>query len=207
MCDIPSIRQIHDCIDELKQPGFIDMMAHLTEVLRSFNNVERLHKLALVVPQDNSIRTAEILINQALHLKKCLQLVPELQARLSPLISKKFHEIQANLLDQRYASMLNHIETVLNRSLSEFRKDSSSQLFQRIHCVQSGANELIDILRKTYKELTTQVESEFVSFFFYLRLNNIRLVLINQGDSNDIIWKNIFHSSFFTFQLLLVTYQ
>lgn len=176
MCDIPSIRQIHDCINELNQPGYIELMAHLTAVLRNFNNVERLHKLALVVPQDNNIRTAEILINQVLHLKKCLQLVPELQARLAPLVSKKFHEIQANLLDQRYASMLNHIETVLNHSLSEFRKDSSSQLFQRIHCVQSGANELIDILRKSYKELITEVESEFQLIFFSFRISNILLL-------------------------------
>ncbi|XP_055320057.1 mutS protein homolog 4-like [Sitodiplosis mosellana] len=159
MCDIPSIRQIHDCIEELNQPGYSELSGLLMQVLRNFNNVERLHKLALFVPQDSSIRTAEILINQALHLKRCLQLVPELQARLSPLISKKFHEIQANLLDERYVSMLNHIETVLNRSLIEFRKDSSSQLFQRIHCVQSGVNELIDILRKTYQELTAQVET------------------------------------------------
>lgn len=163
MCDIPSIRQIHDCIAELSQPEYIDLNGLLMQVLRNFNNVERLHKLALVVPQDDSLRAAEILINQALHLKKCLQLVPELQARLAPLISKKFHEIQANLLDQRYVSMLNHIGTVLNRSLTEFRKDSSSQLFQRIHCIQSGVNDLIDILRKSYHELTGQIESEFLA--------------------------------------------
>lgn len=161
MCDIPSIRHIHDCIFELNQPEYGELSGLLMMVLRNFNNVERLHKLALVVPQDDSIRAAEILINQALHLKKCLQLVPELQARLAPLCSKKFHEIQANLMDERYVSMLNHIETVLDRSLIEFRKDSSSQLFQRIHCVQHGVNDLIDILRKSYKELTGQIEGDF----------------------------------------------
>lgn len=160
MCDIGRIREIHDCIAELNQPEYFELGGRLMQVLRNFNNVERLHKLALVVPQDDSICAAEILINQALHLKKCLQLLPELQARLAPLVSKKFNEIQANLMDERYVTMLNHIETVLDRNLMEFRRDSSSQLYQRIHCIQSGVNGLIDMLRKSYNELTAEFDSK-----------------------------------------------
>lgn len=159
MCDIPSIKDIQDCIIELNQAENIELSPSITHVLGNFNNIERLHKLVLVVPQDDNIRAAEILINQALHLKKCLQLVPVLQGRLSPLMSKKFQEIQANLLDERYTSILNQIDNVINKNLLEFQRDSNSQLFQKINCVQNGVNDLVDILRKSYSELIGQIES------------------------------------------------
>lgn len=161
MCDIPSINDIHDCIAELNMHEQIDLIPLLIAVLRNFNNVERLHKLVMVVPQEDNIRAAEILINQALHLRKCLRLVPELQSKLSPLMCRKFEEIKENLFDERYASMLKHIDTVINKNLLEFQRDSSSQLFQRMHCIQSGVNDLIDILRKTYDDLVKQLEGQF----------------------------------------------
>lgn len=98
--------------------------------------------------------------NQSLHLKKCLQLLPLLETRLVPLKSKKFQEIKSNLMDQRYVYMLDHIDTVINRNLLEYQKDSSRQLFQRINCVQSGVNEFIDILRKSYVDLLQQIEGK-----------------------------------------------
>lgn len=162
MCDISSIKEIQDCIIELNQAENIELSPSLTHVLSNFNNIERLHKLVLVVPQDDNIRAAEILINQALHLKKCLQLIPVLQGRLTPLMSTKFQEIQANLMDKRYTSILNQIDTVINKNLLEFQRDSNSQLFQKIHCVQNGVNDLVDILRKSYSELIGQIESMFM---------------------------------------------
>lgn len=160
MCDIPSITCIHDCIAELNQPDFIELCPILTNVLRNFNNVERLHKLTLIVPQDDNLRAAEILINQALQLKKCLQLVPLLRTKLTPFKSAKLQDIALNLLDERYKSILNHIDTVINRNLLEFNRDSSSQLYQRIHCVQNGVNDLIDKFRTIYEDLVHQIESK-----------------------------------------------
>lgn len=161
MCDISRITEIHHCIAELNQQEYIELVPCLKNILQNFNNVERLQKLALVVPQDDNIRAAEILINQALHLRKCLEFVPTLRMKLMPLIGKKFKEIQESLMDARYEAMLNHINTVINRNLLEFHKDSSSQLFHRMNCVQNGVNELIDILRKSYTELTSQIEGNY----------------------------------------------
>lgn len=160
MCDIPSITEIQDCIAELNQAEHFELCPILVNVLRNFNNIERLHKLVLVVPQEDNVRAAEVLINQALHLKKCLQLVPDVRCKLGSLTCKKFQEIQENLMDERYESMLNHIDTVINRNLLEFQRDSSSQLFQRINCVQKGVNDLVDILRKSYSEIIEQIEGE-----------------------------------------------
>lgn len=172
MCDITNIKEIQNCIFELNQPEFVDRTSGLIQILQCFNYIERLNRLAMVVPQDDNIRAAEVLVNQALHLKKCLQLVPTLQSRLAHLTSKMFQEISINLLDERYASMLNHIDSVINKNLVDFQKDSNSQLFQRVNCVQSGVNDLVDILRKSYNELTTQIESMFHSLLeFFLFLN------------------------------------
>lgn len=169
MCDITSISNIQDCIAELNRPECIDLGSSLVQILRCFNNVECLHKLVLIVPQDDNIRAAEVLMHQALHLKKCLQFVPTLQSRLAQLTSTIFQEISINLLDERYASMLNHIDSVINKNLLEYQKDSNSQLFQRVNCVQSGVNDLVDILRKSYNELTGQIESmRFLIYFFRL---------------------------------------
>lgn len=163
MCDISRITEIHDCIAEINQQEYIELGPCLRSILQNFNNVERLQKLALVVPQEDNIRAAEILINQALHLRKCLEFVPTLRMKLLPLMGNKFQEIRENFMDARYEAMLNHINTVINRNLLEFHKDSSSQLFHRMNCVQSGVNDLIDILRQRYNDLTSQIEGSLKS--------------------------------------------
>lgn len=167
MCDIDGINGIHDCIAELNQQEFMEFDSMLTDVLRNFNHVERLHKLALVVLQDNNIKAAEILINQALHLKKCLQLVPQLRNKLSPLMCQKFQEIHANLMDIRYETILQHIDSFISSNHSEFHCDSSSKLFQHINCVKNGVNDLIDMLRKNYHELIGQIEGNFFDCCFF----------------------------------------
>lgn len=160
MCDIPSITATHDCIAELNQQESAEFGPVLRNVLRNFNNVERLYKLAMVVPQDDNIKAAEMLISQALHLKKCLQLVPLLRMKLAPLMCQKFQEIQVNLMDERYTSILNHIDNFINRNQMEFHSDSSSKLYQHIHCVQDGVNDLIDVLRKSYHDLIAQIDGK-----------------------------------------------
>lgn len=162
MCDIPSINEVHDCIEELRQDDYIRSVTPLlSNVLRNFNNVERLHKLALVVPRDDDLRVAEVLIRQTLHLKRCLQLVPVLRDKLVGLESKKLREIGENLMDERYRILHDRIETVINSNLIDYKNDSSSQLHQRVNCIQRGVNELVDVLRGPYNELRTELEGEF----------------------------------------------
>lgn len=160
MCDIPSIKEIQNCICELNQNEHIELVPHLISTLRSFNNVERLHKLALCTPKDDNVRAAEILINQTLHLKKCLQSVPALCAKLEPLQCSKFREIYENLLDARYQTMLDHIDSVIHTNITEYSNDSSSQLHRRINCIQKGKNDLIDFMRLKYNDLINELQSK-----------------------------------------------
>lgn len=169
MCDISSINELHDCIEELGQDDYIELSSALSNILRNFNNVERLHKLALVVPRDDNLRVAEVLIKQTLHLKRCLKLVPVLRDKLVALQSKKLQEIGVNLTDERYQSLLDKIETIINPNLMDYQNDSGSQLHQRVNCIQGGVNELVDVLRGPYNELRIELEGEFY-FYFLLQI-------------------------------------
>lgn len=119
----------------------------------------------MVIPQDDNIRAAEILINQTLQLRNCLHLVPVLRDKLATLESQQFREIFENLHDIRYQTMLNNIETVVNPNMMEIRGNASSQLNARINCIQSNVNGLIDELRKSYSDLVGKVEGKFMEYF------------------------------------------
>lgn len=160
-CDIPSIQKIHECIEELKGTGHIQLIPMLKTILKKFNGVERLHKLALVVPQGDNIHAAEILINQALHLRTCLQLVPALREKMQTLKCQQFQEIYENLTDQRYQTMLAHIDEVINPNLVEYKSGGAAQTMQRMECVRSGVNDILDVLRGAYAERLRELEREF----------------------------------------------
>lgn len=159
-CDVPHIKLHQQCIAELNARKHCELKSLLTGILKQFNYVERLHKLALVVPQDDNIRAAEVLINQTIQLRTCLQLVPVLRAKLEPLQSPMIQDIFNSLSDERYQLMLDTINTVLNKELIVWRNDSSTQLMQRIHCIQPGKCGIVDMVRKIYNDLISELQGE-----------------------------------------------
>lgn len=167
-CDVSNILNIHQCIQELNSSEHIHLVPVLTAVLKNFNHVERLHKLALVVPQDDNIRAAEILINQTIHLKRCLQFVPVLRAKLEQLNCTIFKQIYEALADVRYQSILDHIDTVINKDLMTYHCDSNGQLYQRINCVQVGVDNMVDLMRTFYKTLVDEIQG--IGFLFYITI-------------------------------------
>lgn len=91
-CDIPTITTIHECIKELLEKP--DMLLTMKTVLTRFEKVERLMKLSVVVTQENDIKAAETMINQALLLKSCLESIPEIIEILKEAQSKSLIEIR-----------------------------------------------------------------------------------------------------------------
>lgn len=162
-CDVPYIKLHQQCIAELNAKKHAELKSLLAGILKQFNYVERLHKLALVVPQDDNIRAAEVLINQTIQLRTCLQLVPVLRTKLEQLQSPMIQDIFNALSDERYQLMLDTIDTVLNKELVILRCDSSTQMTQRIHCIQPGKCKLIDMLRNIYNELISELQSEWIT--------------------------------------------
>lgn len=158
-CDVPHIKLHQQCIAEMNSRQHIELKSLLTSILKQFNYVERLHKLALVVPQDDNIRAAEVLINQTIQLRTCLQLVPVLRIKLESLQSPIVQDIHNGLSDERYQLMLDTIDTVLNKELIILRNDSSTQLTQRVHCIQSGKCKIVDLLRDAYDGLVNELQS------------------------------------------------
>lgn len=160
MCDIPSIKEVQQCIRELNDDEYVELAPNLVASLRNFNNIERLHKLAIIVPKEDNVRAAEMLINQTLQLRHCLQHLPVLRAKLQPLKCSRFREIFQCLHDSRYQTMLDHIDSVISPNLGNYGTDSSSQLHRRINCLQKGQNGLIDLLRQKYEDLIKELQSK-----------------------------------------------
>lgn len=165
MCDIPSIKEVQDCIQELNADEHLELAPNLVTSLRNFNNIERLHKLALIVSKEDNVRAAEILINQTLQLRHCLQHIPVLKSKIEPLKCNKFKDIYKCLQDQRYQTMLDHIDKLISPNLTNYGSDSSSQLHRRIYCVQKGKNGLIDLLRQKYEDLIKEMQCMTIANF------------------------------------------
>lgn len=175
LCDISLIKDYHECIDELNRIENVQVKPILLGLLKNFNHVDRLHKLAFVIPQDDNIRTAEILINQTIQLQMCLKLIPILGIKLETLHCKPFEDIKTALSDERYQMMLDHINSVLNSKELSYHSDSRSQMHQRVNCIQSGKNDMLDIMRNIFNDLITELYGKklavfsLCSFFFYVK--------------------------------------
>lgn len=161
-CDTADIHSIHECIAELNRCEFFELNVQLSNVLKNFYSVDRLHKLAIVLFRDDSIRAAETLINQTLQLKRCLESIPFLRERLEPLTSKVFQDIFRCLGDVRFQQMLEHIEKVVNKEILNCSIDSGGQLqlHQRISCIQNGYSSIVDMSRNAYIELTAEIREQ-----------------------------------------------
>lgn len=162
-CDLANILELQESISELKSTEFIELNIPLTVILKNFYSVDRLSKLSMVVIRDDDLRSAEALINKTIQLKKCLQNIPLLLDRLKPLTTKTFRDIYEGLQDSRYENMLEHIDTIMNKDLSGNRRDAAGQLYQRMYCVQEGVNNLLDISRQLYNDLTTELQEHALS--------------------------------------------
>lgn len=157
MCDTAEIHRIHECVQELINTD-TQLVHTLHTLLHDFNSVDRLSKLTMVVPQDSNIRTAEILINRTVQLKRCLHMVVPLQTALVHFDSKVLREIYESLNDVRYRTILDHVERVVKKDIGNYGGGARSLLLQRIHCVKDGVSELLDFARGIYKELIAKVK-------------------------------------------------
>lgn len=159
-CDVAVIRSHHESIQELNCVANIQMKPIISGLLKNFSHVDRLHKLAFAIPQEDNIRMAEILINQTIQLRMCLKLVPVLRIKLHALQCKPFDDIKNGLADERYQLMLDHIDSVLNKEMAAYPSDGSNQIHQRVNCIQSGKNDLIDMMRNIFNDLMKELHGE-----------------------------------------------
>lgn len=112
-CDASQIDALHDCVEECRhKESALDAMQRL---LARFVTVDRLIRIAYRLPQgrDDNFRTAEVLINQAMRLKACLDAVPELFQVLSEMEARRFEEVRECLQDARYPRLSQKIHAVL----------------------------------------------------------------------------------------------
>lgn len=92
-----------------------------------------------------------------LHIKQCLQRVPELCQAISKLKSPIFCDIGQVLKDQRYSNILDIISEVLQ---SELQTCGSGKFFQRLFAIKPGINALLDVTRNVYSTIVNEVTSK-----------------------------------------------
>lgn len=112
-CDAAQIGALHECVEECRHKE--SALVALRRLLGGFVNVDRLVRIAYRLPQgrEDNFRTAEVLINQALQLKACLDAVPELFRVLSELEASRFEAVGESLQDTRYPWLSQKIHAVL----------------------------------------------------------------------------------------------
>lgn len=157
-CDVSSIRNNHECIRELNRIENVQMKAIISSLLKHFFHVDRLHKLALAVPHNDNLKTAEYMINQTVQLRLCLRLVPVVRTKLETFRCKPFNDIKTGLCDERYQMLLDHIDSVLNSNDATVQhSDGHGQIYQIVNCIKSEKNEMIDKLRKIFNNLMDEL--------------------------------------------------
>ncbi|XP_055373157.1 mutS protein homolog 4-like [Condylostylus longicornis] len=101
------------------------------------------------------IKSVQTMLDRILLIKTQFELVPELHKVLKPFKSYILYKAYTNLMDERFAHILNIIDKVLRPETRFIR--GTGQIFQRIHAIRSGLNDYLDILRETYNNLTDSI--------------------------------------------------
>lgn len=165
-CDVARITEMHGCVEEFR--GKEPLLLELRRLLGRFVTVDRLIRIAYRLPQvrEDNFRTAEVLINQALQLKACMDGVPDLFAVLSELEGPSFLEMRLALQDPRYPELSTKIYAVLepsavNASAKEgLLYGGGVQFSQRLHAVRKGLNGMLDLNRTIYAALMVDINAE-----------------------------------------------
>uniref|UniRef100_A0A1B0DFA9 DNA mismatch repair proteins mutS family domain-containing protein n=1 Tax=Phlebotomus papatasi TaxID=29031 RepID=A0A1B0DFA9_PHLPP len=164
LCDVKQIREFQEAVQELieHQP----LLETLRQILKKFKSVSKMQKLCLIVPQNDIIRAAELMISHVITFKSCLQAIPQLFDILSNFTHKTFETMRQGLEDSRYQNILEQINKCIVDDVQYER--GQKQFFQRIHAVKEGCNVFLDISRKLYfcliedlKKLVTTISRRY----------------------------------------------
>lgn len=159
-CDMSLIRTMHECVAELTDKD--RQIADLQQLLGPFLSVDRLARIAYVVPpnKDDNYRVSELLINQALQLKMCLESIPDIFRVLVDLDGSVFAQLREGLQDPRYPYLAKKIHEVVESNGGAGISRGGAQFFQRLYAVRPGINGMLDLNRTIYTALVDDIRAE-----------------------------------------------
>ncbi|KAJ1530742.1 hypothetical protein ONE63_005597 [Megalurothrips usitatus] len=154
-CSLPTITRRQDGVQELVENP--DISKKIREILQQLPDVEQLLTLCMQTPSTvDSIQAMESRVNYVLMLKTTLETLPHLAKSMEEAKSILFIKSRECLQDSRGDLMKSRISQTLNEDVKA-PKGGKTATFQRCFAVKSGINELMDVARKTYCELISDM--------------------------------------------------
>ncbi|XP_065204107.1 mutS protein homolog 4-like [Planococcus citri] len=168
-----------DCVTEMIETP--ELFYSLKALLPKFLDIEQLLCLCTQIPNvKDTLRGAEIQINNALLLKTSLEVLPALQDALKNAKNKFFQDFVDVLGNPQYKQMTDKICEVLNDD-SRVSKSFVMSQFQRCFAIKTGINGFLDIARLTYSELLSDFNEVVENLIKEYRLPLVIRTLRSKG--------------------------
>uniref|UniRef100_A0A1B6D8P9 DNA mismatch repair proteins mutS family domain-containing protein n=1 Tax=Clastoptera arizonana TaxID=38151 RepID=A0A1B6D8P9_9HEMI len=152
---LPQIEKRLNSVTELAQNP---MLLHsLQSTLIKFKEVEQLLWMCVQTSNSkNDLMATESQMNFILLLKTTMENISVLKDCLQDTQTSFFHEVLKDLADEKFETILNSINEVINEDARVTKGHLASQL-QRCFAVKSGINGLLDVTRAAYSDLANNV--------------------------------------------------
>ncbi|OWP03875.1 DNA mismatch repair protein mutS [Marssonina coronariae] len=151
------LEQRYDAVGELSTKD--DMFFQLRQVLKPFQDTEKLLSSLIIVPTQPDILYSEQLINQILILKSFTQCVRPVFESLAGASTDLLIMIRENCKPEFLAQTMEYIKEVINEDVT-YQKTPLDLRNQRTYA--SGVSGLLDVARQTFKETTEDVHQHVI---------------------------------------------
>ncbi|KAJ4646277.1 MutS protein msh4 [Exophiala dermatitidis] len=160
--DHEKIRKRHEAVGELISKH--DMLFAIRSALKSFVDTDRVLAALVVIQTKQGIQYAEQAVNNVLMLKTFVDSAKPLWQALTGAGSEELDEIRQER--SRSITILcdpasySEIDAMIRHSLNPDVSHSTKPIElrnQRVYAVQAGVNELLDVARQTYSEISQDV--------------------------------------------------
>ncbi|XP_077292899.1 mutS protein homolog 4-like [Arctopsyche grandis] len=172
-CDLNIINTRLDCVEELLENDE-GLMPSLKRIIRQLLDADKILWLCMMLPVQDGNKAGEAQLNHTLLLKTTMEVLPSLVAALELAKGSWFLQVKRDLQDPKFDEIREQIKKVLQDDAHLTRGAGSH--FQRCFAVRPNINGLLDVARKSYSELITDIQDKVThlgeTYNLPLKLNN-----------------------------------
>ncbi|XP_047005033.1 mutS protein homolog 4-like [Schistocerca americana] len=151
---LPTITTRLEAVKEIVETP--DLLNSLQVTLPKFSDIDKLLLICMHVPQQDSLKAAELQLNYALMLKTILELLPALSDILENCTSGFLCSVREVIKEPSYSKILKRLLDTLHEDAHAVKGFTACQM-QRSFAVKPQVNILLDVARKTYCEVIDDI--------------------------------------------------
>ncbi|XP_049858425.1 mutS protein homolog 4-like [Schistocerca gregaria] len=151
---LPTITTRLEAVKEIVETP--DLLNSLQVTLPKFSDIDKLLLICMHVPQQDSLKAAELQLNYALMLKTILELLPALSDILENCTSGFLYSVREVIKEPSYSKILKRLLDTLHEDAHAVKGFTACQM-QRSFAVKPQVNILLDVARKTYCEVIDDI--------------------------------------------------